>query len=60
MAVGDSEADAALAPFVGAVFIANGRRAVHENAEAENVFLTQGAYGDGFAEAVLGVLEPAV
>ena len=51
-AVGDSASDAALAPLVGAVFIvANGRDAL-EGPPEDNVYLTDGSFGDGFAEAV--------
>lgn len=58
VAIGDSAADAALAPHVRGVFIVgNGRAAVEAAAPEENVYLTEGWYGDGFAEAVLGVLE---
>ena len=57
VAVGDSATDAALAPFVGAVFIvANGRRALNGLPVGQNVYATDGAYGDGFAEAVLALV----
>jgi hypothetical protein len=56
MVVGDSPADAAAAPYVGAMFVvANGAYAA-EDRSANNVYLTDGAYGDGLAEAVLGIL----
>jgi hydroxymethylpyrimidine pyrophosphatase-like HAD family hydrolase len=56
--VGDSPADAELASHVGAVFVvANGRRAVEEaGAWPDNVYLTEASHGDGFAEAVFGLL----
>jgi hydroxymethylpyrimidine pyrophosphatase-like HAD family hydrolase len=57
VAVGDSAEDAALAPHVGAVLIvANGRLALDGIPLSENVYVTQGAYGDGFAEAVAAIL----
>jgi phosphoglycolate phosphatase len=57
MAVGDSPTDAALAPHVGAVFVvANGAAAVGDVA-AENVFVTDEPNGDGFAQAILGILQ---
>lgn len=57
VAVGDSASDAALAPFVAAVFIvANGERALDGTDPPANVYLTAGSYGDGFAEAVEGIL----
>jgi hydroxymethylpyrimidine pyrophosphatase-like HAD family hydrolase len=57
VAVGDSAADAALAPFVAAVFIvANGRRAVDRVPLSDNVYLVDGSYGDGFAEAVMAIV----
>jgi hydroxymethylpyrimidine pyrophosphatase-like HAD family hydrolase len=60
VAIGDSPTDVALAPFVAAVFVvANGVRALDAAASAENVYLTEGSYGDGFAEAVLGLLGPS-
>lgn len=58
VAVGDSPSDAALARAVGAVFVvANGKAAV-ENAGPvpDNVYLTEGSHGEGFAEAILGLL----
>lgn len=55
IAVGDSPSDAALAPWVSAVFVvANGARAVED--AADNVFVTDGAFGDGFAEVVEGLV----
>jgi hydroxymethylpyrimidine pyrophosphatase-like HAD family hydrolase len=60
VAVGDSAADAALAPMVDSVFIvANGRRALRGITLAENVHLTDAPYGDGFAEAVETILGEA-
>jgi hydroxymethylpyrimidine pyrophosphatase-like HAD family hydrolase len=57
MAVGDSPTYAALAPHVGAVFVvANGAAAVGDVA-AENVFVTDEPNGDGFAQAILGILQ---
>jgi hydroxymethylpyrimidine pyrophosphatase-like HAD family hydrolase len=57
VAVGDSAADAALAPLVAAVFIvANGRRALDGVPLSENVYVVEGAYGDGFAEAVMAIV----
>ena len=59
VAVGDSPTDVALASHVGAVFVvANGAYAVGPDAP-DNVFVTDGANGEGFAEAILGVLPPA-
>jgi hydroxymethylpyrimidine pyrophosphatase-like HAD family hydrolase len=59
VAVGDSPTDVALASKVGAVFVvANGAYAVGADSPA-NVFVTDGANGEGFAEAMLGVLQPA-
>jgi hydroxymethylpyrimidine pyrophosphatase-like HAD family hydrolase len=57
VAVGDSLSDAALGPHVGAVFIvANGRRALEGQPLPENVYLTDRAFGEGFAEAVTTVV----
>lgn len=58
VAVGDAPSDAALAPHVGAVFVvANGRRAVEAAAPwPDNVYVTEGSHGEGFAEAVGGLL----
>jgi hydroxymethylpyrimidine pyrophosphatase-like HAD family hydrolase len=57
VAVGDSPSDAALAPYVAAAFIvANGERALDGMVLPENVYLAEGSYGDGFADAVLGIL----
>lgn len=57
VAIGDSPTDAALAPFVAAVFVvANGARSLKAAASPQNVYLTEGSYGDGFAEAVLAFL----
>jgi phosphoglycolate phosphatase len=59
VAVGDSPTDVALASHVGAVFVvANGAYAVAPDAP-DNVFVTDGANGEGFAEAILGVLARA-
>jgi phosphoglycolate phosphatase len=56
-AVGDSASDSALAPHVGAVFIvANGLVAL-EGEPAPNVYQTEGAFGDGFADAVAVLLD---
>lgn len=55
--VGDAPSDAAMAAHVGAVFVvANGRAAVEAVGAEENVYVTRGERGDGFAEAVLGLL----
>lgn len=49
IAIGDSPADAALASVVGAVcIVANGAASV----EGHDVFVTEAAHGDGFAEAI--------
>jgi hypothetical protein len=59
IAVGDSPADAAAAPHVGAMFlVANGAYAA-EGPSAGNVYVTDAAYGDGLAEAVIGLLANA-
>jgi hydroxymethylpyrimidine pyrophosphatase-like HAD family hydrolase len=56
VAVGDSPADVALAPHVGAVFVVpGGAYAVGDDAPS-NVFVTDGRYGEGFAEAISGLL----
>jgi phosphoglycolate phosphatase len=55
-AVGDSASDAALAPLVGAVFIVANGRAALEGPLGENVYLTDGAFGEGFAEAVIALV----
>jgi phosphoglycolate phosphatase len=56
LVIGDSEADAETAPRVGAVcIVANGASSVEEHA-GDEVYVTDGAYGDGFAEAVEGFL----
>ncbi|HEV8681939.1 MAG TPA: HAD family phosphatase [Actinomycetota bacterium] len=56
--VGDSPADAELAPHVAAVLVvANGRRAVEATgAWPDNVYVTDASYGDGFAEVVFTLL----
>lgn len=55
-AIGDAPTDADVAPHVGAVFVvANGEDAVGTDLP-ENVFLTDGSYGEGFAQAVMGLL----
>jgi HAD superfamily hydrolase (TIGR01484 family) len=55
MVVGDSPSDAEVAPRVGAVcIVANGAGAVGDG--AEGVYLTEQAYGEGFAEAVRALL----
>ncbi|HEV8571630.1 MAG TPA: HAD family phosphatase [Actinomycetota bacterium] len=55
---GDSPADAELAAHVAAVFVvANGRRAVEAGgAWPDNVYLTEGSHGEGFAEVVFALL----
>jgi hydroxymethylpyrimidine pyrophosphatase-like HAD family hydrolase len=56
VAVGDSPTDVALAPHVAAVFVvANGEKAVGPDT-ADNVYLTDAPNGDGFAQAILGLL----
>jgi hydroxymethylpyrimidine pyrophosphatase-like HAD family hydrolase len=56
VAVGDAPTDVEAAPYVAAVFIvANGEDAVGPGLP-ENVYLTGAPYGDGFAEAILGLL----
>lgn len=54
VAVGDSASDAALAPHVAAVFLVANHAEVPVS--ADNVFVTDGAHGEGFAEAVFGLL----
>ncbi|MGH2652681.1 MAG: HAD hydrolase family protein, partial [Actinomycetota bacterium] len=58
VAIGDAPSDAALTEEVGAVFIvANGRENVERSGPwPDGVYATEGANGDGFAEAVLRVL----
>jgi hydroxymethylpyrimidine pyrophosphatase-like HAD family hydrolase len=57
VAVGDAPTDVDVSPHVGAVFVvANGMDAVGDDVP-ENVYLTDGAYGEGFAESVLGLLQ---
>lgn len=57
VAVGDSASDLEIAPHVAAVFVvANGGDAVQVGTPPDNVYVTEAAYGDGFAEAVLGLL----
>jgi HAD superfamily hydrolase (TIGR01484 family) len=56
-AVGDSASDSALAPYVGAVFIVANGRAALEGQPSPNVYLTDGAFGDGFADAVAVLLD---
>jgi phosphoglycolate phosphatase len=57
VAVGDSRSDLELAPHVAAVFVVrNGATALEGGTTPENVYLTDAAYGDGFAEAVLSLL----
>ncbi|MGH7425573.1 MAG: HAD hydrolase family protein, partial [Candidatus Methylomirabilales bacterium] len=58
IAIGDSPSDAVLADYVAGVFIvANGREHVEAAGPWPNTVVgTEGAHGDGFAEAVLGVL----
>ncbi|HEX2026196.1 MAG TPA: HAD hydrolase family protein, partial [Actinomycetota bacterium] len=58
VAVGDAPTDVEAAPYVGAVFVVgNGEDAVTGHVP-DNVYLTDAAYGDGFAEAILGLLRP--
>jgi phosphoglycolate phosphatase len=58
VAVGDAPTDVEAAAHVGAVFVVgNGADAVPGDVP-ENVYLTDASYGDGFAEAVLGLLRP--
>jgi hydroxymethylpyrimidine pyrophosphatase-like HAD family hydrolase len=55
LVIGDSEADAEVAPRVGAVcIVANGASSV--SGPADGVYVTDGAYGEGFAEAVQALL----
>lgn len=55
VAIGDAPSDAAVSPHVGATFIvANGADAV--DGDADGVYLTDAAHGDGFAEAIFGLL----
>jgi phosphoglycolate phosphatase len=56
LVIGDSESDAETASGVGAVcIVANGAPSVRDHPD-DNVYVTDGAYGDGFAEAVEGFL----
>ena len=56
VAVGDAPSDVALAGQVAAVLVvANGRSAIGDHAPP-NVLLLDGAYGEGFAEAVSALL----
>ncbi len=61
--VGDAPSDAAVARVVGASFcVANGAAAVEAAAGGNvpaNLYATDGSYGDGFAEVILGLLPPA-
>lgn len=56
--IGDSPADAELAGHVAAVFVvANGRRAVEAGGDwPDNVYVTEGSYGEGFAEVVFALI----
>lgn len=54
VAVGDSASDTELAPHVAAVFLVSNHAEVPES--ANNVFVTEGANGEGFAEVVFGLL----
>ena len=55
LVIGDSGADAEVAPHVGAVcIVANGASSV--SGPADGVYVTDGAYGEGFAEAVEALL----
>jgi hydroxymethylpyrimidine pyrophosphatase-like HAD family hydrolase len=57
IAVGDSPSDLKVAREVGAFFlVANGVASVSEEDVPDNVYLTSGAHGDGFAEAIEAVL----
>jgi phosphoglycolate phosphatase len=57
VAIGDSASDLEVAPHVAAVFVvANGASALEAGPSTDNVYLTEAAYGDGFAEAVMGLL----
>jgi hydroxymethylpyrimidine pyrophosphatase-like HAD family hydrolase len=57
IAVGDAPSDTAVAPHVGAMFVvANGASAVEDGSTGDNVYVTDGAHGDGFAEAIFGLL----
>jgi phosphoglycolate phosphatase len=54
--IGDSETDAEIAGPVEAAFIvANGAASV---SRADDVYVTESPYGEGFAEVVAGLLEP--
>lgn len=53
VAVGDSASDLSLAPHVGAVFIV--RNGAPDDGP-ENAYITDAAYGEGFAEVVSGLL----
>jgi hypothetical protein len=55
VAIGDSASDLALAPHVAAVFLVAGS-APASAALPENVRVTEAGHGEGFAEAVLGLL----
>lgn len=55
--IGDSETDAEIATAVGAVcIVANGAASV---SGSDDVYVTEGSYGEGFAEAVSGFVETA-
>lgn len=55
LVIGDSGADAEVAPHVGAVcIVANGASSV--SGPADGIYVTDGAYGEGFAEAVEALL----
>jgi phosphoglycolate phosphatase len=57
LVIGDSGSDAEIAPEVGAVcIVANGASSVLGAEEAE-VYVTDGAFGEGFSEAVRAFLE---
>lgn len=57
VAIGDAPSDASVAPHVGATFIvANGAEAVGDDGGGDNLYVTDGAHGDGFAEAIFGLL----
>jgi hydroxymethylpyrimidine pyrophosphatase-like HAD family hydrolase len=53
VAVGDAPSDLALAPHVGAVFIV--QNAIVDDGP-DNAYVTEGSFGEGFAEVVFGLL----
>jgi hydroxymethylpyrimidine pyrophosphatase-like HAD family hydrolase len=57
LVIGDSESDAEISPRVGAVcIVANGASSIENPARGE-IYVTDGAYGEGFAEAVEGLVQ---